>query len=73
MAFNVYMKTEKVKVDRTDVIFTVREDRSKLGALHISKGAVVWCPRNSKKRGYKVSWRKLAEFMEENGVTRETR
>lgn len=72
MAFNVSMQTQKVKVGRTDVIFTVREDRSKLGDLHISKGAAVWFPANAQK-GYKVSWRELAAFMEEDGERCETR
>ena len=72
MVFNVAMQTQKGKVGRTDVIFTVRGDRSKLGDLHISKGAVVWFPANAQ-RGHRVSWRKLAEFMEEKGERCETR
>ncbi|WP_300800911.1 hypothetical protein [uncultured Desulfovibrio sp.] len=73
MAFNVSIKSPEHELGRKNVAFEVHEDGEKIGELRISKGAPAWFPRNSKKRGYKVSWRKLAEFMEENGVTRETR
>lgn len=73
MAFNVSIKSTKHELGRKNVAFEVHEDGEKIGELRISKGAPAWFPRNSKKRGHRVSWRKLAAFMEENGERRETR
>lgn len=72
MSFNVTMIPPELPMGRCDVVFTIREDNEKIGALHISKGAAVWFPVNAQK-GYKVSWHDLGEFMEKNGKKCEKR
>ncbi|HBZ57879.1 MAG TPA: hypothetical protein DEO49_01835 [Sutterella sp.] len=55
---------------REDIVFHVNEledgQQTRLGQLQISSGGIVWYPTNAKK-GRKVSWNKLIEFMSENG------
>lgn len=55
-----------------DVIFTVQEDGEKSGELRISKGALVWFPRN-KQIGYRLSWKKLDALFQEHGHRSQTR
>jgi hypothetical protein len=55
-----------------DIIFTVQEDDEKFGELRISKGAIVWFPRN-KQIGYRMSWKKLDLLFQEAGNRRPTR
>ncbi len=40
---------------RADVIFSVKRGGRKLGELHVSKGALVWFPRDASK-GHRFSW-----------------
>ena len=51
---------------------TIKPGEKKLGELRISKGSLVWFPINTKK-GYRLSWSKLADLMTENGVKCEKR
>jgi hypothetical protein len=48
-------------VGNVDIVFTVRQDDDKFGELRISKGGLVWYPRNSK-TGYPVTWKDLDKF-----------
>lgn len=47
-----------------DIIFTVREDEEKLGELRISKGGLVWYPRN-KVKGVKLTWRQFDKLAQD--------
>ncbi len=55
-----------------DIVFTVQEDGEKFGELRISKGALVWFPRN-KQIGYRISWKKLDAMFQAKGSRRPTR
>jgi len=55
-----------------DVIFSVQENGEKFGELRISKGALVWFPRN-KQIGYRLSWKKLDAMFQDKGIRRNTR
>lgn len=51
---------------KADVEFEVKKDGEALGKLEISKGAVVWFPRNGS-YGYKMPWMKFGELMVTQG------
>jgi hypothetical protein len=45
-----------------NIEFKVNQDGMKFGTLRISKGSIVWFPRD-KSKGHKVGWIKFDEFM----------
>lgn len=55
-----------------DIIFTVRQDEEKFGELRISKGGVVWYPRN-KVLGFKLNWEQLDRLARKHGRRGERR
>jgi len=57
---------------RADVIFDVKVDDVTIGALHVSRGAVVWFPAGNS-YGYKLDWTRFGQFMELNGTRSEKR
>ena len=57
---------------KTDIAFEVVANSEKLGTLRVSKGSLVWYPKNGK-NGRKVSWVKFDAFMRENGRAAEKR
>ncbi len=62
----------KREIGRADAIFDVKADGVVLGALHVSRGAVVWFPTGTT-YGYKTSWQKFDEIMQEHGSRTEAR
>ena len=67
MAHNVLMDIPSMEIGKADTIFTIKQDGTTLGALHISRGAIVWFPANHT-YGHKLSWKKFADLMEEKGT-----
>lgn len=67
MAHNVKMDVPTRELGKADAVFTVQQDGETLGALHVSRGAIVWFPANNN-YGYKLSWKKFAEAMVEIGT-----
>lgn len=59
------------EIGRADAIFDVKADGVTLGALHVSRGAVVWFPSGTT-YGYNLGWR-LDELMQEHGTRSEAR
>jgi hypothetical protein len=51
---------------KADIQFLVRSNRKVLGKLLVSKGSVVWRPKN-KKFGKKLGWKKFDEMMKQEG------
>jgi hypothetical protein len=49
------------ELGKADVHFLVKQDGSILGKLEVSKGAIVWYPKN-KKIGHKIGWAKLDDL-----------
>jgi hypothetical protein len=62
----------KREIGRADAIFDVKADGVTLGALHVSRGAVVWFPSGTT-YGYKMGWGKFDEIMQEHGSRTEAR
>ena len=71
-------KTVEVKLPKglvigmADARFRVSDDDGIIGELQVSKGAVVWFPRDAKK-GYKIDWFRFNNLMQEKGVRCEKR
>ena len=57
---------------KTDIDFHVVADDTKLGTLRVSKGALVWYPKNGK-NGRKITWAAFDAFMREKGRPAEKR
>ena len=68
----VTFSTPSLEIGRADLTLTIRQDKGKLGDLHISQGAAVWFPSGNS-YGYKLSWSKLADLFVEHGKKAETR
>jgi hypothetical protein len=68
----VDIKVPTLELDRADAILDVKADGVTLGALHISRGAVVWFPSGTT-YGYKLGWSRLNELMLEHGTRSEAR
>ena len=67
MAHDVKFTIPERKLGKADIEFSVKRNGSKFGTLKVSKGAIVWIPAN-KQYGYKVSWVKLDDFAQSQGV-----
>ena len=59
-------------IGMADARFRVSDDDGIIGELQVSKGAVVWFPRDAKK-GYKIDWFRFNNLMQEKGVCCEKR
>ena len=46
------------ELGKADVHFLVKRDRAVLGKLEVSKGSIVWYPKNSR-CGHKIRWKAL--------------
>jgi len=64
MAHDVTFNVPTRLLGKSDIEFVVREDGEKFGTLRISKGSLVWFPRNGVK-GRKVGWGQFDAFMED--------
>ena len=67
MKHKVTVSVPNREVFKTDIEFLVRQDGQVLGKLLVSKGNVVWRPRN-KRQGNKLRWDKFDELMKEHGT-----
>ena len=66
MAHDVKFSVPERPLANKDIAFDVRTNGKATGSLKVSKGGVVWRPRDAK-YGYKLSWGKLAELAEQHG------
>lgn len=64
MAHEVLFDIPLRKLQREDVTFKVRVDGEKFGELRVSKGSIVWFPKNRSK-GHKMGWKKFDKMMQE--------
>jgi len=62
-------KTPRLTVGKSDVIFEVRRGSYKFGRLKISRGNVVWMPRDFT-YGYALDWDELEELARQHGIRR---
>jgi len=59
-------KTPRLTVGKSDVIFEIQKGRKRFGHLKISRGNVVWIPKDLT-YGYALEWRQLEELAKEHG------
>jgi hypothetical protein len=52
------------QLGKSDVVFEVWADDEKLGRLEVSKGSLVWFPRNNT-YGHKILWSQFDSVMQE--------
>lgn len=58
--------TEKIILHK-DVEVEVKASGEKLGTLLISKGNIEWLPSGNSVNKHRLSWKKFADLMEEQG------
>jgi len=66
MAHKVIFSLPDRELGKSDIEFKVKKNGQMYGRLLISKGAIVWRPRN-KQRGLRIGWSRFDEFMQKNG------
>jgi hypothetical protein len=67
MAYNVKFMIPERDLGRADIKIDINNHRGKLGTAKISKGALVWVPRDHS-YGYKLAWSDFASLMQINGM-----
>jgi hypothetical protein len=67
MAHDVSFAIPSRDLGRADVEFHVKEGGTKLGTLAVSKGAVVWFPKDFS-YGFKMRWSDFDLLMRDKGV-----
>ncbi len=67
MAHNVTFSIPERELGRADVEFRVSNGGAKIGTLKVSKGTVVWLPKDHS-YGYKLGWRDFDTVMQERGA-----
>jgi hypothetical protein len=72
MAHDVQFSIPPRDLGRADISFRVKRNGSVLGTLDISKGSVVWFPKDAS-YGHKVGWGDLDALMREHGARAEKR
>lgn len=55
------------ELGKADIEFEIKKDGSKFGTLKVSKGSVVWVPRDFT-YGYNMGWGRFDELMQEYGT-----
>ncbi len=60
MEHEVRCTIPKQEIKNADIEFKVRRNGEMFGTLKISKGGMVWVPKDAKK-GYKVNWGQFAQ------------
>lgn len=71
-AHEVDMTLPKRELGRADAIFGVKANGRTVGALHVSRGAVVWFPAGNT-YGYKLGWAEFDDLMQQHGSRNEAR
>lgn len=66
MAHKVTFEVPARQLGRADISFQVKNNNAMIGKLLVSKGSIVWRPRNRQK-GKKLTWKRLNEIMERHG------
>lgn len=67
MAHDVTFEIPSRDLGKADVVFHVKKGGSKLGTLAVSKGSVVWFPKDHS-YGYRIGWAEFDKLMTENGA-----
>lgn len=70
MAHDVKFSIPERDLGRADVEFSVSHGGSKVGTLKVSKGSVVWVPKDQT-HGYKIGWKDFDTVMRERGARKQ--
>ena len=66
MAHEVTFTLPERELGKADIEFKVKANGTVVGRLKVSKGTIVWVPKD-KTYGYKVTWKQFDELMQERG------
>lgn len=66
MAHKVKFSIPERELGKADIEFHVKSNGQKFGTLKVSKGALVWVPRDHT-YGYKIGWSKFDEWIKTSG------
>jgi sporulation protein YlmC with PRC-barrel domain len=72
MSHTVSFAVPKRELGRADVKFDINTENEKIGTLAVSKGSVVWFPKDHS-YGYKVGWADVDRIFTEQGSKSEKR
>lgn len=61
---NVKFVIPERDLGNADIQFNVKGSAGKVGTLKISKGSIVWIPKD-KSYGFKIGWKKFDELMQQ--------
>ena len=67
MSHNVTFTIPEKDLGRADVEFKIKIDKTVFATLKVSKGSLVWVPRD-KTYGYHINWCSFDEFMQQKGT-----
>jgi len=67
MAHSVTFTLPERDLGKADVEFRVKHNGSVLGTLKVSKGTVVWVPKDHT-YGYKIGWRDFGALMRQHAT-----
>ena len=67
MAHNVKFSIPERDLGRADVEFKISNNGVKVGTVKISKGSLVWVPKDHT-YGYKIGWKDFDALMGEHGT-----
>jgi len=66
MAHKVTFTTPALELGNADIELKVRRNGAVIGTMKISRGNLVWVPRDEQ-IGYKIGWQKFDQFMQTEG------
>lgn len=72
MAHNVQFSIPPRDLGRADIVFRVKRGGSVLGTLEVSKGSVVWFPKDAS-YGHRIGWAAFDLLMKNGGTRAEKR
>lgn len=64
MKHDVQFSIPSRELGKSDITFDVRGDGEILGCLEVSKGSLVWYPKNNT-YGHKITWAQFSRVMED--------
>jgi hypothetical protein len=72
LAHKVEFSLPKRELGKADIEFLVSGDSGLIGTLKVSKGSVVWCPKDTSNR-CKMSWKRFDQVVKAESIAIEKR
>jgi hypothetical protein len=67
MKHDVKFSIPERELGNADIQFNVKRDGQKVGTLKVSKGSLVWVPKDNT-YGYKMGWSQFDSLMQKDGT-----